>query len=401
MAMRPTIVVAAHARPESTSRLLTSLLAATLEPDTRLIISIDRGLGGDVASRSDRVERLAAEFEWPFGEKQILIRDSIGLVAHFHACGSLTDDHEAIVLLEDDLVVGPGFMRWASAALDHADSHERVAGVSLATPWFDGYRRLRFEPIDDGTDAIYAQVPWYDGMAWTSRMWQDYASSPATPNTPLHAAFAELPDDEWFPGLMRYLIASERYWLLPRSAHATNTGAAGAHFADRTDWFQVPLAAAAPEQFRLATLDDSGAIYDDHMEPTVATLRRLAPSLFEEHGLTDDLVIDFGGTRDLPNVPHSHYVLTTRPTAEAIQTWGAAMHPLAMNLAFDEPGDAISLTRAADVRTGATADAVSLTTLKHHHSRGQGVGRTEALAALAPQIAPHLVGLRDRLKRDN
>lgn len=398
MAVGPTIVVAAHARPQSTRRLLETLLRSDLDSGTPLIISIDRGTDPAVASESDQIERLAGEFSWPFGHKQIIIHDGIGLVAHFHACGELTRDHDAIVLLEDDLVVGPGFMRWATAALQHAETDARIAGVSLAAPWFDGYRRLRFEPIDDGTDAFFAQVPWYDGMAWTRRMWHDYVTTPPATQVALHAAFDELPDDEWFPGLMRYLVASNRYWLLPRSAHATNTGAAGAHFADRTDWFQVPLALAAPATLRFANLDDSAAIYDDHMEPTAASVRRACPEL--EGLIPDALVVDLGGTRDLTGHADEQLVLTTRPADSPIRTWGAAMHPLVMNVAYDEPGDAISLARRRDIATGPAADAASLATLKLHHDRGQPTPRSEALTTLLPQMAPQLLSLRDRIRRE-
>lgn len=390
MGSPPTIVVVAHARPESTDRLLRSVLAADVEPGTDLVVSIDHAAAGESRSRSDAVLAMADAVEWPHGTKQVLVHHAIGLVAHFEACGTLAVEHGAVILLEDDLLVGPGFQRWATAALSHAETDDRIAGVSLARPAHDGYRGLRFEPVDDGADAIYAQVPWYDGMAFTAQMWQAL-QAPTDPSTPLHPAFDELGDDEWFPELMRHLVEHKRWWMLPRSSHATGTGAAGAHFDDRTDWFQVELAAAAPTSFRFVPLNESRSQYDDHMEVTAAGLAGLGVAGAGEW------VIDLGGTRVLDGLDPAQLVLTTRPTTSPVHTWGTAMHPLVMNVVADEPGAGISLAPAASIDTSADGDAHSLATLRKHHRLIPTRG--EAIDVLAPGGRRFLRQLRDRTQR--
>lgn len=386
MGSPPTIVVVAHARPESTDRLLRSVLSADVEPGTDLVVSVDRAAAGEARSLSDAVIALANDVEWLHGAKQVLVHDAIGLVAHFEACGGLADDHGAVILLEDDLLVGNGFQRWAVAALAHAETDDRIAGVSLARPAHDGYRGLRFEPVDDGTDAVYAQVPWYDGMAFTGSMWQSL-QAPADPSTTLHPALDELGDDEWFPELMRHLVERDRWWMLPRSSHGTGTGAAGAHFDDRTDWFQVELAVAAPQTFRFASLDESRSIYDDHMEPTAAGLARLGVNAGE-------WVIDLGGTRALDGLDSAQLVLTTRPTTDPVRTWGTAMHPLVMNVVAGEPGAGISLARVDSVDTSRDGDEQSLATLRRHHRIVPTKGA--AIDVLAPGSRRWIRQLRER-----
>jgi len=383
----PAIVIMAHDRPTEFARLLASTRRAEIAPDTELVLSIDQG-----GLRSDEVMSIADEFRWPHGRVSRVAHDRIGLVEHFHRCGDLSLDLGAIVLLEDDLIVGPGFHRWASTALDHAAHDARIAGVGLATPFFDGYRHLPFEPIADGFDGVYLQVPWYDGMAWTSSMWQAYRDTPTERSTPIHASLATLNADEWFPDAVRYLVASGRFHLLPREAHATNSGAPGAHFDDQTDYFQTPLCVRAPRSWRLASLDDSLAVYDDHLEPTADVVRRLVPDLSQA-----DLTVDLLGVRDLEAVS-APLVLTTRPVdqhagREAPQrSWGASLHPLVANLIHDVAGTDIHLALIESVRTDAAADRRSLEVLTRHAQRGRIPSGRESMRRLGAIARERLRG---------
>ena len=390
MTTPPTIVVAAHARPESTERLLRAVTAADIEPDTRLVISVDVGRG-EAAVAGGRVVELAGGWSWPHGAVEVRTHDGIGLIGHFEICGAMAGEFGSIVLLEDDLLVGPGFHRWATAALEFAASDERIAGVSLAAPGHDGYRRLPFEPVFDGSDGFYAQVPWYDGMAFTGTQWSKLTDGPSPSGVQLHRAFDGLDDDEWFPDLVRRLVAADRQWMLPHVAHATGTGAAGTHFGSSTDWFQVSLATRAPSSFRFVGLDESEAIYDDHMEPTPTMLTRL--------GVADaaDWTIDLKGTRDLSVLDDDAMVLTSRPSADPIASWGASMHPLELNIVHGEPGDALQLATVATVDTAAEGDRRSLDLLRRHHRLVPS--RRDALDTLVPGARSAARSLRSRLRR--
>jgi len=389
----PAIVIAAHARPAALQRLLASVARADIPTGTSMVISVDvaasSGPFADKAVLSEQVLDLANAFDWEHGAKSVIVHEQIGLVEHFHRCGDLTAEHGSVVLLEDDLLVGPGFYRWATAALEFGECDHRVAGVGLVTPWFDGYRHMRFEPVDDGTDGIYMQVPWYDGMAWTARMWRDYRQAEIDESTRLHAAFDQLADDEWFPGYVRYLVQSGRTFLLPRAAQATGTGAAGEHFEAPTDWFQSELAVRAPNPLRLASIDDSLSVYDDHMEMTTEVLQRLVD------GFDPGVVVDIRGCRNLEQYEADTMVLTIRPAAKASKTWGAAMHPLEMNLVHDEPGTVISLARVADVDTAGNGEQLTVDRLRTHHHRGREPHQTQPPTGLLSGIWY----LRDRLRR--
>lgn len=359
----PAIVVAAHDRPAELRRLCQSIANAQIEPGTPLIISIDGG-GSNQAS----VHQVADQVRWKHGSKRIIEHPHLGLVEHFHRCGDLTDEYGAVVLLEDDLLVGPAFHRWTTAALDFSHDDDRVAGVSLATPHFDGYRHLPFEPVLDGSDGLYAQVPWYDGMAWTAAKWAAFRTATVDPATKIHRVLGELDDDEWFPDAIRYLVDTGRYYLLPRHSHATNSGAVGAHFDQATNYFQVPLALRGPNDWRLQSLDDALAVYDDHLELRPSSITQLVPSLSEH-----DFAVDLRGTRDLDNISAGH-VLTTRLADNPLRLWGASMHPLVANLVYNTVGDEIRLAALADVVDSPSSDAAAEATLTRHANRGRQPG---------------------------
>lgn len=373
----PAIVIAAHNRPESLQRLLSSLRSAEIASGTDLTLSIDGG-----GQREAEVVALAEAFGWEHGPSRVVVHDPpLGLVDHFYWCGDRTGLHDRVILLEDDLVVGPSFQRWASDALDATDNDARIAGVCLAAPWFDGYRHLPFEPIADGSDGFYAQVPWFHGMAWTDRMWGHFRERPNDSDVSIHASFEQLAPDEWFPDALRYLVGARRYYLFPRTAHATNTGAAGTHFDNDSDFFQVPLAFGLVGPSRILGLESALAIYDDHMEPTAASVRSLVPELNDL-----DFTVDLLAVRD-PATISTPLLLTTRPVNRQIRQWGASMHPLVANLAFDVAGDAISLGRRDDVDMSRRGAEIAYAKLIDHVERGRTIGKRERLRRQAGKAA--------------
>ena len=345
------------------------------------MISIDGG-----SDKAAEVRQVAEEMEWSHGPFSVVEQEPLGLVGHFQHCGDLTQRYGSVIFLEDDLIVGPEFYRWACAALAQAKSDERIAGVCLAAPFHDGYRHLPFEPVLDGSDAIYAQVPWYDGMAWTRDMWARYRAAKVDATTSIHRAFDQLDDDEWFPHAVRYLVQTGRFYLLPRHAHATNSGAAGAHFETETNYFQVSLSLRGPTSWRFSSLDESLAVYDDHMELTPRVVAQLVPEL-----ASYDLTIDLLGTRDLSESRAPH-VLTTRQTSSLIRAWGSSLHPLVANVVAGSPGDSIRLAAIEDVISSPESDRTAEETLRIHADRGRQPTNRDAVAHLVSKA-------QDRIRR--
>ena len=359
--MKPAVVLNTFDRPEAFSRLLRSLSNADIEPGTELVISID----GGGALRKDTIQ-IARSFEWQHGPSKVVEQEHLGLVAHFRACGDLVSELGAIVLLEDDLVVGNNFLRFAADALGHVDGDPRVAGISLSTPWFDGFRHMPFEPLLDGTAAIFAKVPWFHGMAWTPEQWMSHRAGLDAPQVSLPDAFAELDDDEWFPDAVRQLVADDRWYMLSRHAHAVNFGDAGVHFAQQTSVFQQPLVGGLWCDSRLPSLDDDCVVpYDEYMEPDA---RWLSPRVPELAGL--DVVFDLKGVRRTEDID-AEWVVTSKPSRCPVRQWGSVMRPLEQNLLSTVAGESLTLCRVGDVAQGPKAGRAAERTVALHGDRGR------------------------------
>jgi hypothetical protein len=345
--MTPAIVVITYDRPHTLERLLTSLDAADYPAGAQapLVITIDRGNSSGAA----QVVNIARAFEWRFGPKRVIEQPQhLGLVDHFRAAGRLSQDYEAIILLEDDLTVAPPFYTFASQALARYDSDERIGGSCLYDLWFNGFTRLPFRPLDDGSDVYFVGVPYTQGYAFTARQWQSFdewwrRNGPAVqPDPALHPAFLSFRSDEWLPALASYLARQGRYFCFPRAALTTGWGDPGVHFDRRTDWFLAPVQVRGGD-YRLPDLDDSLAVYDPFFELKPDRLRKLAPFLHE-----GDFDLDLNATK-LPDNLQSDYVLTTRPVRRALDNFGLRLQPLELNVIQRMTGNEISLTRVDDV----------------------------------------------------
>src|SRR5690554_1902069 len=112
--MKPAIVVVAFNRPKSLYNLLTTIsLAHFHEINIPLIISIDF----IDSIEHEEVIVIANAFKWKYGEKKIIQHTkNIGLKNHILLCGDLALDYGAVIILEDDLRVSPGFYTYASTA---------------------------------------------------------------------------------------------------------------------------------------------------------------------------------------------------------------------------------------------------------------------------------------------
>ena len=98
------ILTIGYNRANNLLRLLNSINTATFPTDdVDLLISIDN-------SGTKEVENAANSFKWLHGRKKIYTYpERLGLRKHILKCGDFLDFYDALVVLEDDLVVAPSF----------------------------------------------------------------------------------------------------------------------------------------------------------------------------------------------------------------------------------------------------------------------------------------------------
>src|ERR1051325_5197834 len=136
--MYPAIVISAYNRPVALKRLLLSLSKAVYPQgnQTRLVISIDHG----EEAAYQKVVDIAKAFEWTCGPKEVIEQDEhLGLVEHVFFCCGLTQKYDAVIYLEDDLIVSPAFYTYCAQAFNFYKEDHRIAAISLYALWFHGY----------------------------------------------------------------------------------------------------------------------------------------------------------------------------------------------------------------------------------------------------------------------
>lgn len=350
--MRLAIVLTAYNRPSALARLLASLARAAYPPGAvPLVISIDF----EASPAHAEVCRLAQEFAWPHGPKEVIAHPAhLGLFKNFLFSGGLTERYPAVILLEDDLYVSPVFYFYAQQALEFYATAEHLGGVSLYTPWFNGYTHYPFIPLADDADAFFVQAPFFHGQAWTQSQWRAWAQWHATapPLSPLdnvHALFLHFPPDDWFPRLVQYGVATQKFFAHPRVSLVTNFGIRGTHFAQATAFLQAPLQRHRT-QFAFKALEASEVVYDAFFELLPDRLNRLTPAL-----RAYDYVLDVNGTRARNNM-RAAQVLTVRPAKAALRTFGLQMFPPEANVIEGVAGNELTLCHADAVRWDQWAD---------------------------------------------
>lgn len=337
---KPAIVVIAYNREKSLQRLLNSIALARFPADEiPLHISID-------ASENKSVYQVAANFEWKFGNKIIDLKpERLGLLKHVLLCGELTQQYGSIIVLEDDVLVAPGFYPFAQKANSFYAEDEKVAGVSLFTYPVEENNFYPFQPLQDDSDVHFIQVASSWGQSWTKEQWSKFKTwlneNPQGKEQILPHYIQKWGSNSWKKVFVSYLIETNRYFVFPNISLSTNFEEAGTH-ASQTGFFQVPLNGSLAEP-RLKKWQDSNSIYDVYFELIPQALKRLMPD-FENL----DVEVDLYGTKPVEKM-EAEYVLTIRKGVHPERRYGATMRPLIQNLLFSIEGTAIYLIRRSNL----------------------------------------------------
>ena len=329
------IVVVAYNRLESLKRILASLSRGEYprEP-VELIISIDRGDNQEVLQYADA-------FPWPHGEKRVIYRpENLGLKRHILTCGDLTQDHDGIILLEDDLVVSPDFYRYAQECYTFVQGQDRIAGVALYNHRLSQLTEKVFEPLEDGFDNWYFRYACSWGQMWTKEQWALFKAWFTEHSDYDFAASCRIPEHikdwgkhSWLKYHIAFCIETDRFFLYPRVARTTCFSDAGVNFSESENTFQVPLMAAGRTgALRLSRLEESKAVYDQWME-----------NLYLVQFLGKDACIDLYGAKT--DFEGKDYLLTTSGVegGEVICSFGREMRPQEWNVLAEVPGNVIRL----------------------------------------------------------
>lgn len=238
------IVTVGYNRPDSMKLLIRSLLDADyLEQSVDLIVSIDKG------ARQDEIIAVAEQTTWPFGKRHIrAFSERQGLRKHIIQCGDLTQTYDAVIVLEDDLLVSRFFFSYVKQALDYYRENEKIAGISLYKHETHPGVLRPFEPANNGYDVFWMQYAMSWGQCWTKKMWGQFKewylkneTADLWSDNALPAYIQKWNKQSWLKYYMKYIVETNKYFVYPYFSLTTNSSDMGEHCRIPNNDFQVAL----------------------------------------------------------------------------------------------------------------------------------------------------------------
>ena len=346
------IVVIGYSRPGALARLLHSISEANYRQDVKLYISLDGGMGAGERGGVEEVRRVAEEFDWKYGEKVLIQHDhNLGLREHVLSCGDLSTNHDALIVLEDDLLVSPRFYDFARSAYLFYRDDPKISGISLYHHAYNETAQFPFIPIADGTDVYFLQYASSWGQLWSKENWKNFREwygqskqKSANKHGILPPNIRLWPENSWKKHFIQYLVEKDKYFVFPRISMTTIFGDEGTNIRIRETFLQVPLW-YGERPFEFKNFNDSSAVYDTYCEILPDRLKRLAPNLAEE-----DFDVDLFGMKPSEALSHKK-IISGRKSSSPEKMYGREMKPHEENLAREIPGDYFSFGRAEDFKS--------------------------------------------------
>jgi len=321
------IAIVAFNRPASLQRLLASISRADYSGYDKIHCYINIDFSGD-----DTCWKVARDFSWTHGSLHIHQHvENLGLKQNVMLSAGLSQRHDAVIVLEDDLMVSPAYYQYAQQALSFFQQDDNIAGIALYANSFNEVAYCTFDPVDDGHDNYFMQVPCSWGQMWTAKQWNKYLEFL---NGAQHSASVKLPDavaswpelSSWKKQFFRYMIATNKYFVYPRVSMTTNFADAGKHIAEEVTVFQSSLL-LVQKKFNFNLFDQSFVIYDAYFEFSGLGYKRYT-------GEDIEVAFDINLSKN-PEDIQAQYLITARQTEKPIKQFASSCYPYEVNVLLD------------------------------------------------------------------
>lgn len=269
--MRIAIIVVAYNRPEETYRLMNSICAAEYGSDiVDLIVDIDKG------EKQDQIVAAINDILWTHGEYRIVTRqERMGLRPHVFACGSYTEKYDAVIVLEDDLIVAQSYYFFARKACERYKEDCRISQISLYSYAVNEFEARPFYPAKNDADVFAMQVVQSWGECWTKDMWNRFKASKyyfmdSIPDNPrLHDNINSW-KNSWKKVFFNYLVETDSWVIYPYCSLTSNYSNAGEHRNNEIPGFQVVIQSGLKMDYIMPDLEDC-IQYDSFFERIICS----------------------------------------------------------------------------------------------------------------------------------
>lgn len=331
--MNPAIIILAYNRPKALARLLSSLIRANYESSKpTLVISVEYGADQEV---QDIVSGFHSE---KFEIQKIFRKVKYGLRNHIIECGSLVEEYESIIVLEDDLYVSKNFYQYARVALQSYGESDLIAGISLYSYSFNEFANLPFIPMRNGYSTHFMQIVSSWGQCWSRKQWAsfyDWYENKSQEDLLMIDELPEVvknwPESSWKKYFHGFIVSTNKFFVFPYESFTTNcSDSGGTHIHDKVTQHQVPFEGQIRENLAhvLCPLDCLDVLYDGHMEP-------MGNFIYNHLNLTaSDVEIDIYGAKPLRLLLNKKYALTIKKGTDPIHSYNLDFKPHDFNVVF-------------------------------------------------------------------
>ena len=327
------IIAVGYNRASEMKRLLLSICEAEVNNiQADLIISLD------FSDKQKELIEVAEHCKWKYGKKIIrAYSERQGLRKHILQCGDLTSKYDAVVVLEDDLVVAKGFMQYVDSVCEMYRSNDKIAGISLYTHRTNPGNGRFFEAQFNGYDVFFMQYAQSWGQCWTRQMWEKFRKWYNNHDGDIQIDW-KMPKyiekwnkQSWLKYYIRYTIDFELFHIYPYHSLSTNGSSIGEHNNSYSSAYQVPLQQGIITRYRLPSLDDA-VKYDAFFE-------RIIDKSFEirENG---KVILDLYGLRTEYGDNSILYSVKSLPY-KMVRQIQLQYRPIEVNCLLQEPGEGI------------------------------------------------------------
>jgi len=328
------VIIPCYNRLDTLKALLSSLERAHYCQGVSLVFSIDN-------SGSDLIVKFAEKYNWRFGKKTIIHhKEKIGLRKNIISCGDLTKDYDAVIILEDDLLVSPSFFDYASAAYEFYKDNDIIAGISLYS-----YRMSEnlheFNPLTYGYDTYFIQWTSSWGQLWTKRQWATFKEWYNKKGEDITAIpipdFVKTWTHSWKKYNIAYLVDTNRFYVYPIESYTSVQPTLGTHVAEvklNNDNI-VPLCFGSKRNLIFQPYNAT-IVYDCFFE--VKSLN------VELDGETVTVDLNIYGNKTKDSITQRYFVSSKRlSNTKVFRKWGITTIPFETNIINSNEGDDLFL----------------------------------------------------------
>lgn len=367
------IIAVTYNRLNSLHRLLLSLESADYNQESpTLIISIDK-------SNTDTIEKFADAYSWPYGS---LIVDkhekNLGLRAHMLSLGKWFNQFDAIVVLEDDIVVSPGFYSYTRQCVERYYDNNRIAGLSLYNFEVNYQTGTPFQPIHNGQDVFFMNCAMSWGEVWMKDSWNKFyewykANENFSPSDSLPKRIFEFGPKSWLKYHTRYCIEKDLLFVYPYVSLSTNYSDTGTHnTGDNKTQYQTNLLRGKINAYRLPDTFKDAVIYDGFFENTL---------IYKSIGLSKDILCIDLYSNNLNQQGKRYWLTSFIANYRIVKSYGINYRPIEINVLVDNPGNDIFLYDTSITEKNPNIDRNRPFSFLYHvdnmvfHIRDYGFGR--------------------------